>query len=73
MTEQEVPVDDLIAARAALVQAIVGEMPADHRRLLVSFERGAPDWDRLGLAKVEKLPAIQWRQHNLDKIASSTN
>lgn len=71
MTEQVVSLDDLIEARTALVRSIVGEMPADHRRFLVSFERGKPDWDLLGLPKVEKLPAIQWRLHNLDKITKN--
>jgi predicted nucleotidyltransferase component of viral defense system len=71
MTEEEVSLDDLVTARTSLVQDIVGGMPANHRRFLVSFERGAPDWDLLGLPKVDKLPAIQWRQHNLDKITKN--
>ena len=53
------------------MHSIVGEMPVDHRRFLVSFERGKPAWDLLGLAKVDKLPAIQWRLHNLDKITKN--
>ena len=67
-TDEDVSLDDLLAVRTALVQSIVGEMPAEHRRFLASFERGAPDWDLLGLPKIDKLPAIQWRQRNLDKI-----
>lgn len=71
MTEEDVSLDDLIAARTALVQGIVGEMPAAHRRFLASFERGEPEWDLLGLPKVDKLPAIQWRLQNLDKITKN--
>jgi hypothetical protein len=71
MTVEPVALDELIAARTTLVEAIVGNMPDQHRRFLVSFERGAPDWDLLGLPRVDRLPAIQWRQQNLDKITRS--
>lgn len=68
MTVAPVGLDELIAARTALVATIVGHMPDRHRRFLVSFERGAPDWDLLGLPSVERLPAVRWRRKNLDKI-----
>jgi predicted nucleotidyltransferase component of viral defense system len=71
MTDDDVSLDDLIATRTNLVRAIVGEMPEAHRAFLVSFERGEPDWGRLGLPRVDRLPAIQWRQQNLDKITKN--
>lgn len=71
MTEEDVTLDDLVAARTSLVRATVGEMPDVHRRFLISFERGEPNWDLLGLPRVDKLPAIQWRQQNLDKITKN--
>lgn len=71
MTEEEITLDDLVTARTNLVQAIVGQMPDTHRRFLVSFERGGPDWDLLGLPRIDKLPAIQWRLQNLDKITKN--
>ncbi|CAN1724827.1 Nucleotidyl transferase AbiEii/AbiGii toxin family protein [Hyphomicrobium sp. 1Nfss2.1] len=71
MTDDAVTLDELLATRSELVAAIVGDMPEAHRRFLVSFERGEPDWDLLGLKGVNKLPAIQWRQQNLDKISKN--
>jgi Nucleotidyl transferase AbiEii toxin, Type IV TA system len=68
MTTEPVALNDLLEARTALVETIVGKMPERHRRFLVTFEKGAPDWDMLGLPKIDKLPAVQWRQQNLDKI-----
>ena len=68
MTIEPVALDELVAARTTLVDTIVANMPDQHRRFLVSFERGEPDWDLLGLPRVDRLPAIQWRQQNLDKI-----
>ena len=71
MTEEPLPLEDLIAAREAIVAAIVGNMPDDHRRFLVSFERGEPEWDLLGLKHVQELPAVRWRQLNLDKLEAT--
>ena len=68
MTAQPVTVEDLLAARTALVDAVVKNMPENHRRFLVSFESGEPDWTLLAVPKADKLPAIKWRQHNLDKL-----
>ena len=71
MTAEPVVLADLLQARTALVQAIVGDMPEPHRRFLVSFERGEPDWDLLALPGVDKLPAVLWRQQNLDTLSTA--
>ena len=71
MTTEPVVLADLLQARTALVQAIVGDMPEPHRRFLVSFERGEPDWDLLALPGVDKLPAVLWRQQNLDTLSTA--
>jgi hypothetical protein len=43
-------------------------MPNEHRELLIGFERGEPDWLILGVDHAADLPAIRWRQQNLDKL-----
>jgi predicted nucleotidyltransferase component of viral defense system len=68
MTAEPVALDDLLAAREATVNAIVRDMPDTHRRFLVGFERGEPDWSILGLNHVHDLPAINWRLLNLNKL-----
>src|SRR5712664_4073587 len=68
MTRDPVELADLLAARGALIESVVGGMSADHRKFLVSFERGNPDWELLGLPNVPDLPAVRWRQQNLDKL-----
>lgn len=68
MTEEPVSRDELIAAREALIAEIVGKMPDSHRRFLVSFERGEPDWALLDVPGTAELPAVKWRQLNLDKL-----
>ena len=71
MTVDPIALDDLLAARTALVAQMVAGMPDPHRRFLVSFEKGEPDWKLLGLSKVDKLPAVKWRVQNLDKITKN--
>ena len=68
MTDHPVTLDELIAAREAVIASVAGAMPADHRRFLLSFERGAPDWTLLGLDGIAELPAVRWRRQNLDKL-----
>jgi len=68
MTDKSVTLEELTAAREALIDAAVGGMPDEHRRFLVSFERGAPDWPLLGVDGIADLPAVRWRQQNLDTL-----
>nr|WP_311970699.1 nucleotidyl transferase AbiEii/AbiGii toxin family protein [Bradyrhizobium diazoefficiens] len=63
MTRDPVELADLLAARATLIKSVVGDMPADHRKFLISFERGEPEWDLLGVPNAAELPAVRWRQH----------
>jgi len=69
MTTVDVPLDALIAAREALVADIVWQMPDAHRRFLLGFKQGAPDWTLLGVPGAAALPAVRWKQQNLDKLA----
>jgi predicted nucleotidyltransferase component of viral defense system len=68
MPREPVSLAELIAARDDLIDVIVGDMPSDHRQFLISFERGKPDWDLLGLPGATELPAVRFRQQNLDKL-----
>ena len=68
MTAEPVSRNELITARKAIITTIISGMPDDHRRFLLSFERSEPDWDHLGLEYIPDLPAIGWRQLNLDKL-----
>lgn len=72
MTAIPVTVAELETAREAAISAVVGAMPDLHRRFLVSFERGAPDWDLLGLPEASQLPAVQWRLRNLSLLPAAT-
>ena len=68
MTVDDVTLEELLTARQELVNRIVVEMPIGHREFLVGFKAGMPDWDRLGVPRAQVLPAVKWKQLNLDKL-----
>jgi hypothetical protein len=70
MTTEAVALDDLVAARETLIASISGEMPDSHRRFLLDFKRGSPDWDLLDVPGASELPAVRWKQINLDKLST---
>ena len=68
MTEVPVALDALVGAREELIADVVGRMPDAHKRFLLSFETGAPEWSLLDAPNVERLPAVQWRLENLARL-----
>jgi predicted nucleotidyltransferase component of viral defense system len=68
MTEEPVPLAELEAAREAIIAAMVAQMPTEHRQFLLGFKRGAPAWDLLGIPGADKLPAVLWKQQNLERL-----
>jgi predicted nucleotidyltransferase component of viral defense system len=71
MTTAPVSLADLVAAREALVGSILGGMPKAHRRFLVGFKKGEPDWSLLDVAGAMDLPAVRWKQVNLDRMQAA--
>lgn len=68
MTEEPITLTELETAREAIIAEMVAAMPDDHRRFLVSFKQGEPDWELLGIPEAPHLPAVMWKQRNLAKL-----
>lgn len=68
MTDMAVTLDDLLQAREEFIEKVIGNMPYEHRRFLLSCKKSKPEWDLLGIPHAEKLPAAQWRLQNLAKV-----
>jgi predicted nucleotidyltransferase component of viral defense system len=68
MTEATVAIDELVQTQHEMIEVLIGAMPDHHREFLIGFERGEPDWSLLKIGHVAELPAIRWRQRNLDKL-----
>jgi len=70
MTEVPVTLNELVAARETFIEKVVGEMPAVHKTLLISFVRGKPDWTSITLPGAANLPAVKWRELNFGKLTA---
>jgi predicted nucleotidyltransferase component of viral defense system len=68
MVDQPVSLDDLLKAREDFIKEIVGNMPEQHKRFLVSVKKGEPDWSLLDLPGAKDLPAVRWKLENLEKL-----
>lgn len=68
MTQEPVALADLEAARETIITAMFSDMPDAHRHFLVGFKRGEPDWELLGIPEAQQLPAVVWKQRNLDRL-----
>ena len=72
MTEHDVSLDTLISARQAVIETVQNGLTEKHKRFLLSFYQRQPEWSLLPLEGVAKLPAVKWREMNLDKAGSET-
>ena len=71
MTAEPVTLDRLLDARERMIDALRRELDADERAFLLSIARGVPQWNLLGLAGVERLPAIRWKLDNIERLRRS--
>ena len=68
MTTELVELEELVATREEMIEAIVAQMPDEHRAFLVGVERGEIDWNLSGLTDAANLPAVRWKLTNLDRL-----
>ena len=71
MVNEPVTLDGLLHARENLIREIVGKMPGQHRRFLISVKRGEPDWALLDLPGAQDLPAVRWKLENLARLSAA--
>lgn len=72
MTDAPIELSTLLNTRQSLVTNITNQMPEHHKQFLRSFYSRKPDWDLLGIAGAQQLPAVRWREMNLDKSGEGT-
>ena len=68
MTTELVALEELVATREEIIEAMVAQMPDEHRAFLVGVERGEIDWNLSGLTDAANLPAVRWKLTNLDRL-----
>jgi predicted nucleotidyltransferase component of viral defense system len=68
MTSEPVTIEQLEAANRELIAALHARMGGQEKEFLLSFKRGEPQWDLLGVVHAPNLPAVRWKLHNLDRM-----
>ncbi len=69
MTTSPVSLAALEQARTDLIATLHAQLTERERSFLVSFKRGEPQWDLLGVEHASALPAVRWKLHNLAQMA----
>ena len=68
MTFEPISLQDLEGTLPQLIQKIHGTLTDPDRRFLVAFKKGEADWSAFPTPDVERLPAIQWKMLNLNRM-----
>jgi predicted nucleotidyltransferase component of viral defense system len=68
MSDEKATYEELVAARAHLIQTIEATLTDDDRTFLLSLKKGNPEWELLGLNGVESLPGVRWKLMNIKKM-----
>lgn len=69
MANRETSVDELAQVRERLIREVHERLSEKEKRFLLSVKRLKPEWDLLGIAGVDALPAVQWKLHNLGRMS----
>lgn len=72
LTEKDISLETLLAVHTQLKLDLINNMSGDHRRFLISFYRREPEWSLLGIDGVSRLPAVRWKEINLDRAGEET-
>lgn len=69
MTAETIELDELLAARARLVEELPRALDADERAFLLSLVSNEPQWNLLDVDHLQELPGIRWKLRNLEQLA----
>lgn len=68
MVLEPVSLDALIETRSRLIRALRGRLTEADKRFLVAVKRGNADWGQFVFPEASRMPAIQWKLHNLQRM-----
>jgi predicted nucleotidyltransferase component of viral defense system len=68
MARQEVSLERLRRVQRDLPHLLTSALDHDEREFLLSLKRGEPEWDRLGMTDLDRLPSLQWKLVNIRKM-----
>lgn len=70
MTDRIVKYDELCDVRKSLIKGMQQSLSLNEKNFLISLKSGSPQWDLLPIPHVSKLPAVQWKLLNIQKMDS---
>ena len=73
MTTIEFSYDDYIKTRKELLEIIKSRLTTDDKEFILSFEMGKPKWELFSIPTVKDLPAVKWKQININKLKESNS
>ncbi|RWD30815.1 MAG: nucleotidyl transferase AbiEii/AbiGii toxin family protein [Mesorhizobium sp.] len=68
MSQVEVSLDELLTVRERLVSDLNRALTDNQRKFLLSFKASRPDWSLLDVVGADRLPAVRWKLHNLERM-----
>ena len=68
MTREAVSLKQLLDARDKLLKHIHSDLTSNERKFILSVKERRPDWELLGLDGIDRLPAVQWKLKNLERM-----
>ena len=68
MTVEPVDLKVLTDTREELITLLHQSLTPQHRRFLLGFKKGDPDWSLLPFENVHELPSVKWKMLNLKKM-----
>lgn len=69
MTAEKVTITQLEETRKRLFAELPASLDSEERLFLLSVKKGAPDWEILGLAGIEKMSSLRWKIKNIEELA----
>lgn len=71
MPAEPVSLEALEQVRSELIGAVRARLGEREKEFLLSFKRGEPRWELLGVAHAPELPAVRWKQLNLERMGKA--
>lgn len=71
MAVEPVSLESLYAAREELIATVQRVLTDQDRQFLLAVKRGDADWSTFPIPDAARLPAVQWKLHNLSRMESA--
>ncbi len=68
MTRDPISVEELQQALDSLISTIHRSLSERDKVFLLSVKKGTPDWEQFTHPEAAKLPAVQWKIHNISRM-----